>query len=142
MIDITLLAAIPLFQGLQPDQLQQLARSLCQPAPPARASVVSAKEPSNEVLIIITGATRTQVEQIEDRHAILAILGPGALTGERMPKAGEYILKIDGNPIYQFTISSSASAIACSSDSARPAAQASAKAAGSTCLCTALTTCS
>jgi len=92
MIDITLLAAIPLLQGLPSDQLQQLARSLSQCIPPAHATVVSAKDPSNEVLIIITGATKIYVDQPEDRHTILAILGPGALTGKRALEPGEYIL--------------------------------------------------
>jgi hypothetical protein len=142
MIDITLLAAIPLLQGLQSDQLRQIARSLCQCTPPARATVVSAKEPFTEVLIIITGATKSHVDQPEDRHDILAILGPRALTGAWALEAGEYILKIDGKTIYEFTISSSASAIACSSDSARPAAQAAANVAWSICPRAASTTCS
>jgi CRP-like cAMP-binding protein len=133
MIDTTLLAAIPLLQGLQSDQLQQIARLLCQHTPPARATVVSANDPSSELLIIITGATRIYADQPEECHDILAILGPGALTGERALEAGKYILKIDGNTLYELTISSSASAIACSSESARPAAQAWANVVGSMC---------
>jgi len=133
MIDITLLAAIPLLQELPSNQLQQIARSLCQRIPPPRATVVSAKDPSREVLIIITGATGIYADQPEECHAILAILGPGALTGQQGLEAGEYLLKIDGKTIYEFTISSSASAIACSSDSARPAAQAWANVVGSMC---------
>lgn len=76
------LGALPLFQHLSLDQLQQLNGVLRRKQFPAGTDIVTAEQPGEVVYIILDGTVKIHAEQADGSTVILAILGAGEIFGE------------------------------------------------------------
>ncbi len=80
--DFQLLGELPLFQGLPPDQLQQVSSLLRRKAFPAGSDIITADQPGEVAYIILSGTVKIHVEQADGGDVLLAILGAGEIVGE------------------------------------------------------------
>lgn len=76
------LGALPLFQNMPSDQLQQLNNVLRRKQFSAGFDIVTAEQPGEVVYIILNGTVKIHAEQADGSTVILAILGAGELFGE------------------------------------------------------------
>jgi len=76
------LAHVPLFEGLDIEQLGQLNQLARRSTFPSATRVMSAEQPGEAVYILLAGAVKVMIDD-EDGHQItLAFLGPGDTVGE------------------------------------------------------------
>ena len=76
------LARVPLFEGLDVEQLGQLNQLTHRSTFPSATRVMSAEQPGEAVYILLAGAVKVMIDD-EDGHQItLAFLGPGDTVGE------------------------------------------------------------
>jgi CRP/FNR family transcriptional regulator, cyclic AMP receptor protein len=80
--DFQLLGELPLFQGLPPEQLQQVSSLLRRKAFPAGSDIITADQPGEVAYIILSGTVKIHVEQADGGDVLLAILGAGEIVGE------------------------------------------------------------
>ena len=80
--DPRILAEIPLFRDLAPEQLARLNELLRRKPFPAGTNLVSAEEPGEVVYIIIEGTVKIYVTQADGNDVIIAFGGPGDIEGE------------------------------------------------------------
>jgi CRP/FNR family cyclic AMP-dependent transcriptional regulator len=73
---------LPLFQGLPPDQMQQVSSLVRRKTFPAGADIITADQPGEVAYIILSGTVKIHVEQADGGDVLLAILGPGEIVGE------------------------------------------------------------
>src|ERR687884_199411 len=76
------LAALPLFQGLTRDQLEQVSALVHRRTVPAETTLMLAEQPGEVAYLIVSGTVKVHAEQADGSDVILAILGPGELVGE------------------------------------------------------------
>ncbi len=76
------LAGIDLFDGLVPEELLAVNRTLRLRKFAAGTAMMAEEEPGNAVYIVLQGSLRIHLEGAEGSEVILAILGPGEIVGE------------------------------------------------------------
>ena len=76
------LSGVSLFRGLSPEELEQLARLLCERTFPAGTSVVTLEQPGDAVFVVLEGSVKIHLEQLDTAGVILAVLGVGEVVGE------------------------------------------------------------
>ena len=81
-IDPTELAEVPLFRGLTPAALTELAALLRRRAFGEGAAILRAEEPGEVAYVVRDGYVRVEADQVDGGCTILAILGPGEVVGE------------------------------------------------------------
>lgn len=77
-----LLVQLPLFQGLTPESLEDISRSLHSHSYPPGASVLTAAQPGEAVYVVVEGWLRIFLEQRDGSEVTFAFLGPGDTVGE------------------------------------------------------------
>lgn len=82
MNDTPDLAAIPLFRGLDHDQLADVSGLLRRAVYPAGMAMIAAEHPGQEIYLIVEGTVKVFIDQVDGTTVTLAILGPGAIVGE------------------------------------------------------------
>ncbi len=82
VIDPATLLQVPLFAGLSPENLSQLAGLLHKKSLPAGAIVMSEEEPGEVIYIILKGCLKVYAEREDGTHVVITILGPGQTLGE------------------------------------------------------------
>lgn len=80
--DLRALTAVPLFQGLNDAQLEQINQCLHRRTFPAGTNVITAETVGEVVYIILSGTVKIKIDQSDGSEVILAILGAGDLVGE------------------------------------------------------------
>jgi CRP/FNR family cyclic AMP-dependent transcriptional regulator len=80
--DAGLLAHVALFEGLDEKQWQALSEQLHQKTYPGGTHIITAEQPGEVVFIILSGAVKIYMDQVDGSTVILAILGPGDIVGE------------------------------------------------------------
>ncbi|HLG71015.1 MAG TPA: Crp/Fnr family transcriptional regulator [Chloroflexota bacterium] len=94
------LAHVPLFSGLAPDELETLGRSL-RPRRYARGDLIFQQgDPGDTLYVIESGEVKVVLTSADGREAILTILGPGHFFGELSlldsePRSADVIAKED-----------------------------------------------
>jgi CRP/FNR family cyclic AMP-dependent transcriptional regulator len=73
---------MPLFRGLDADQLARVGQRLRRQNFPADAHILSVGQPGEVAYIIRAGTVKVHVEQADGRDVIVALRGPGELVGE------------------------------------------------------------
>jgi CRP/FNR family cyclic AMP-dependent transcriptional regulator len=73
---------VPLFTGLTPGELTQIAKHVHVQNFPANTNLLISDQPGEVAYVILTGAVKIYIEHDDGRNVILAILGPGAIIGE------------------------------------------------------------
>jgi CRP/FNR family cyclic AMP-dependent transcriptional regulator len=81
-IDTTALGEMPLFRGLDADQLARIGQRLRRQMFPADAHILSVGQPGEVAYLIRSGTVKVHVEQSDGRDVIVALRGPGELVGE------------------------------------------------------------
>jgi CRP/FNR family cyclic AMP-dependent transcriptional regulator len=76
------LSAIPLFRGLNPIELDWIARRAHRHMFPAGTNVVVAQQPGEAVYIILSGTVKIYIDQLDKQAVVLSILGVGDTVGE------------------------------------------------------------
>jgi CRP/FNR family cyclic AMP-dependent transcriptional regulator len=76
------LAAMPLFQGLEPEDLARLHGQLKATTFPPGTTVMTTEQPGEVVYVVLNGTLKIYVEQASGSTVILAILGAGEVVGE------------------------------------------------------------
>ncbi len=76
------LAAIPLFAGLDPDDLHRLGQLVRRTTFPAGSTIMTAEQPGEAAYVIVRGTVKVHVEQEDGSDVVLAIRGPGEVIGE------------------------------------------------------------
>ena len=76
------LAAIPLFAGLSPAELERVNELLRRKAFPAGASLMSAEQPGEVVYVLLEGTARIFVEKEDGTEVVLAFVTAGDTVGE------------------------------------------------------------
>ena len=76
------LAGIDLFDGLVPEELLAVNRTLRLRKFAGGTAIMAEEEPGNAVYIVLQGSLRIHLEGAEGSEVILAILGPGEIVGE------------------------------------------------------------
>lgn len=77
-----LLSAIPLFEGLDPAQLNWAAAHAHRRIFNAGSSIITAEQPGEAVYVIFYGTVKIHIEQADGRDVVLSILGAGDTLGE------------------------------------------------------------
>jgi CRP/FNR family cyclic AMP-dependent transcriptional regulator len=77
-----ILGAIPLFEGLDNNDLNWLGARARRRVFTAGANIITAEQPGEAVYIILHGTVKIHVEQVDGRDVVLAILGTGDTLGE------------------------------------------------------------
>src|SRR3954452_24851930 len=80
--DPTLLGELELFQGLDPQQLEELNRLLRGSTVQAGTHFITAEQAGEVVYVLLEGTVKIYVTRADGREVILAFLGPGDTVGE------------------------------------------------------------
>lgn len=80
--DHRLLAEMPLFRDLAPEQLERLNHLLRRKTFPAGTNIITAEQPGEVVYILLSGTVKIHVEQADGADVIIAFGGPGDIEGE------------------------------------------------------------
>jgi len=80
--DATSLRDIPLFAGLEREQLEQVNQRLRMHRFPAGTNVMTAETPGETVYIIYTGTVKIKMDTADGDEVIIALLGAGDIVGE------------------------------------------------------------
>lgn len=80
--DPGLLARIPLFHDLTPEQLSWLNDHLHRKTFPPGSNIATVEQPGEVIYIILEGTVKIYVDRVDGTSVILAILGPGDIVGE------------------------------------------------------------
>jgi CRP/FNR family cyclic AMP-dependent transcriptional regulator len=81
-VSATLLRNVPLFAGLDEQQLQMLARAMVRKNVGRNARIIGAGDPTDTLYIVINGRLKVLMSDEQGREVILSILGPGEFFGE------------------------------------------------------------
>lgn len=81
-VSTTLLRNVPLFAGLDEDQLSVLTRMMVRKSVGRNATIIGAGDPTDSMYIVITGRLKVLMSDEQGREVILSILGPGEFLGE------------------------------------------------------------
>jgi CRP/FNR family cyclic AMP-dependent transcriptional regulator len=82
VVSTALLRNVPLFAGLEEDQLRVLARTVDRRSFPRNATIIRAGDPTESLYIVISGRLKVLMGDAQGREVILSILGPGEFFGE------------------------------------------------------------
>jgi CRP/FNR family transcriptional regulator, cyclic AMP receptor protein len=77
-----ILATIPLFQGLSPNDLDWIARRSHKRVFPVGISVLVADQPGEAVYTILHGTVKIFIDQADKKSVVLSIIGKGDTLGE------------------------------------------------------------
>lgn len=80
--DPSVLAELPLFNGLTNEQLSKLGTFLQYKRASAGTEIIRANQPGGNAYIILAGSVKIHIDQPDGSDVILAILGAGELVGE------------------------------------------------------------
>ena len=80
--DPSALATVPLFKGLEAEQLSKLNALLHRKSFGAGYNVITAEQPGETVYIITSGSVKVYSDEASGSEVILAILGAGEVVGE------------------------------------------------------------
>jgi len=81
-LDLIDIGEIPLFRGLETDQLDRLSSHLHQHTFPAHTNIITEEQPGEVVYFIIRGTVKIFMNKQDGTAVILAILGAGDVVGE------------------------------------------------------------
>lgn len=81
-VSTTLLRNVPLFAGLDEQQLKVLARAIVRKNVGRNARIIGAGDPTDSLYIVINGRLKVLMSDEQGREVILSILGPGEFFGE------------------------------------------------------------
>ena len=81
-VSTALLRNVPLFAGLDEQQLSVLARSIVRKNVGRNAKIIVAGEPTDSLYIVLYGRLKVLMSDEQGREVILSILGPGEFFGE------------------------------------------------------------
>jgi CRP/FNR family cyclic AMP-dependent transcriptional regulator len=76
------LEQIPLFQGLQPDELAQIRSQLHEATYREGTNIIGAQQPGDVVYVIVRGTVKVHVKRSGGPDVVLGILGAGEVLGE------------------------------------------------------------
>ena len=82
MPEPSVLAELPLFDGLTDEQLSKLGAFLRYKRVSAGTEIIRANQPGGNAYIILAGSVKIHIDQPDGSDVILAILGAGELVGE------------------------------------------------------------
>jgi len=82
IVSTTLLRNVPLFAGLNEQQLGVLARLMVRKSVGRNAKIIGAGDPTDSLHIVINGRLKVLMGDEQGREVILSILGPGEFFGE------------------------------------------------------------
>ena len=82
IVSTLLLHSVPLFAGLDEQQLALLARAIVRKSAGRSAKIIGAGDPTDSLYIVISGRLKVQMSDEQGREVILSILGPGEFFGE------------------------------------------------------------
>ena len=82
IVSTLLLHSVPLFAGLDEQQLAVLARAIVRKSAGRNAKIIGAGDPTDSLYIVISGRLKVQMSDEQGREVILSILGPGEFFGE------------------------------------------------------------
>ena len=82
IVSTLLLHSVPLFAGLDEQQLALLARAIVRKSAGRNAKIIGAGDPTDSLYIVISGRLKVQMSDEQGREVILSILGPGEFFGE------------------------------------------------------------
>lgn len=82
IVSNTLLHNVPLFSGLDEEQLSVLARTIVRKSVRRNAKIIGAGDPTDSLYIVINGRLKVLMSDEQGREVILSILGPGEFFGE------------------------------------------------------------
>jgi CRP/FNR family transcriptional regulator, cyclic AMP receptor protein len=81
-VSTILLRNVPLFAGLDEDQLKVLVRAIVRRSFARSVAIINAGDPTDSLYIVISGRLKVLMSDAQGREVILAILGPGEFFGE------------------------------------------------------------
>lgn len=81
-VSTALLRNVPLFSGLDEDQLGELARTVERKSFARNATIIRAGDPTDSLYVVISGRLKVLMSDAQGREVILSILGPGEYFGE------------------------------------------------------------
>ena len=81
-VSTTLLHNVPLFAGLDEQQLAVLAPAIVRKSVGRNAKIIGAGDPTDSLYIVINGRLKVMMSDEQGREVILSILGPGEFFGE------------------------------------------------------------
>jgi len=82
LVSTLLLHNVPLFSGLDEQQLGVLARAIVRKSVGRNARIIGAGDPTDSLFIVINGRLKVMMSDDQGREVILSILGPGEFFGE------------------------------------------------------------
>jgi CRP/FNR family cyclic AMP-dependent transcriptional regulator len=82
IVSTTLLRNVPLFAGLNEQQLDVLARVIVRKSVVRNTKIIGAGDPTDSLYIVINGRLKVLMGDRQGREVILSILGPGEFFGE------------------------------------------------------------
>lgn len=86
---VDLLRDVPLFAGLDPDDLARLSLLITEKRYPRDTVIVSATDPGDALYVVADGEVKVSLWSDNGREVILAALGPGSFFGEMSLVDGE-----------------------------------------------------
>jgi len=81
-MDTALLRTVPLFEGLNEDDLEAIARVTIKRSIDKEQVIIRAEEEGDALFIIITGQVKVSIVSEDGREVILSLLGEGDVFGE------------------------------------------------------------
>jgi CRP/FNR family cyclic AMP-dependent transcriptional regulator len=81
-VSTTLLRNVPLFAGLNEEQLTMLVRMIVRNSFGRNATIIGAGDPTDSLYIVINGRLKVLMSDEQGREVILSLLGPGEFFGE------------------------------------------------------------
>ena len=81
-MDVALLRSVPLFEGLNEDDLEAIARVTIKRSFDKEQVIILAEEEGDALFIIIKGQVKVSILSEDGREVILSLLGEGAVFGE------------------------------------------------------------
>jgi CRP/FNR family cyclic AMP-dependent transcriptional regulator len=81
-VSTTLLRNVPLFAGLDEQQLSVLASAIVRKSVGRNARIIGAGDPTDSLYIVISGRLKVLMSDEQGKEVILSILGPGEFFGE------------------------------------------------------------
>lgn len=81
-VSTTLLHNVPLFSGLNEEQLGVLVRAIVRKSVGRNARIIGAGDPPDSLYIVLSGRLKVLISDEQGREVILSILNPGEFFGE------------------------------------------------------------